>query len=286
MGVEATRWRTMKSSRPDPISILKALIYEHSGIHLSRKDEGVLKTRLGRRLTALALASAGEYVEFLLSPEGPREILSLLDAVTINYTFFFREAQSFQFLAAEALPKILARRAAGGPPRIRVWSAGCSSGEEPYSLAMTLAEAAARPQAWDFRVLATDINRRVLRVGARAVYPVSRLTGVPQEYHYKYLTRDAETPEDCLRVSPELREAVVFRRLNILEEVASLRNVFDVVLCRNVMIYFDEPTKVKLLRTFHNCLAPGGYLLLGASETLGGLPHPFLPAGPSAYRRR
>lgn len=278
----------MESNRPAPRSLeaLKALVYRHSGIALGPKEEGVLKTRLGRRLQALGLSSVDAYVAFVQGAGGAAEIPALLDAVTINYTFFFREAQTFQFLTAEALPRLLASDATRWRPGLRAWSAGCSSGEEPYTLAMVLSEALGGADGGTFRVLATDINRRVLKVGARGVYPLSRLSGVPHEYYYKYLTRDADTGEGSLRVTEELREAVVFRRMNILEEVEAFRGSFDVVLCRNVMIYFDEPTKVRLLRTFHSSLRPGGYLFIGASETLSGLPHPFYPAGPTAYQRR
>lgn len=274
----------MKPSLPaaGPFGALAAVIYEHSGIALTRKDEGVLKTRLARRLRALGLSSAEAYVAYLGGPDGAREVPALLDAVTINYTFFFRESQAFRHLTAEVLPRLRPRPEGG--PALTAWSAGCSSGEEPYALAMTLSEALG--EAGRFRVLATDLNRRVLAIAARGVYPLSRLTGVPQEYRYKYLTRDAETPEGCLRVSAELRAAVVFRRLNLLEEVRALRGAFDVVLCRNVMIYFDEPTKVRLLRLFHGSLRPGGHLFLGASESLSGLAHPFYPVAPAVYRRR
>ncbi|MBI5015443.1 MAG: protein-glutamate O-methyltransferase CheR [Deltaproteobacteria bacterium] len=276
----------MTPSCIDPFEVLRALIFEHSGIRLTRKDDGVLKARVARRLRALRLGSAVEYLRLLRGPDGPIEIQALLDAVTINYTFFFREPQSFQFLTAQALPELLGPSSSGNRRRVRVWSAGCSSGEEPYSIAMTLAEAIPDTRTHDFRVLATDINRRVLTVGAQGVYPQSRVTNVPQEYRSKYLTKDAHTPPAHYRMCSDLRAAVAFRRLNILDEVSSFRGVFDAVFCRNVMIYFDEPTKVRLLRTFHSCLVPGGHLLIGASETLSGLPHPFLPVGPSAYRRR
>jgi chemotaxis protein methyltransferase CheR len=269
----------------DVFPFLRDLIYRHSGIHLTEKDRGVLSTRMGRRLQALSMRDTGEYLRFLQGGEGADEIPSLLDAVTINYTFFFRESQHFQYLTTEVLRRVVPARARDGGRRVRGWSAGCSSGEEPYSIAMTFAEAAGDLDRWDFRLLATDINRRVLRVGARGVYPLSRLTGVPGEYRYKYLVRDGDTPAECLRITEELRRAASFRRLNILEPISSMAGLFDFIFCRNVMIYFDDPTKERLVRNFHRCLAPGGYLFVGASESLSGIPHSFDSAAPSIYHK-
>lgn len=264
---------------------LKALIYRHSGIHLTDRDAGVLRTRVGRRLRELGCSCADEYLELLQGVGAAEEVAALVDAITVNYTFFFREIRQFQFLGTHVFSRLLARQSETRAEAICGWSAGCSSGEEPYSIAMIFAEAGGPVERRGLRVLATDINRRVLGIGARGIYPLSRLSSIPQEYRYKYLIRDDQTPETCLRVASELRTLIDFQHRNILQKAESLRGVFDFVFCRNVMIYFDQPTQVALLRRFHEALRAGAYLFVGSTETLSSVPHPFHLVGPGIYRK-
>ncbi len=270
----------------ETLHFLKRVVYDHSGIHLTHKEEGLLTTRVARRVRDLGLASARAYAELLRAPEGRGEVPSLLDAVTINYTFFFREQAQFHALAAGVIPRLLGERAEeGGRAGLRVWSAGCSSGEEPYSIAITLAEVVGDPERCDARILATDINRKVVRTGSRGIYPEDRFVHMPREYHHKYLVRDAETPEGSFRLCQEIRDLVAFRRFNILKDAPPLRGTLDLIFCRNVMIYFDEPTKARLLGNFLNYLAPGGYLFIGESESLEGGSPGFDAVGPSIFRK-
>ncbi len=269
----------------EAFEFLRAVIYRHSGIFLSAKEAGVARSRLSRRLKQLGLASFPEYVALLQSAEGAREIPALLDAVTTNYTFFFREAEHFRLFTGEALPNALRRREREGSRTLRIWSAGCSSGEEAYSIAMAYADASGDPDRWDCRILATDINRKVLKLAMRAVYPEARLERVPQEYYYRYLTKDAETPEGCLRVCEEIRQLVVFRRQNILVEEPSFVAKFDFIFCRNVMIYFDPPTQSRLARTFAKCLARGGYLFAAPPDVMREVPHGLKELSANVYRK-
>ncbi len=270
---------------PETFRFLKELIYRHSGIHLTEKEAGVLQTRVSRRVRELELASPRAYAELLRGPLARDEIPELIDAVTINYTFFFREKAQFQALAATVLPALDAARQDDPARPLQVWSAGCSSGEEPYSIAISLAEVLGEGGLAGARVLATDINRRVLRIGTRGVYPIERFVHVPYEYRYKYLVLDGDTPAGCLRLSPELRQMVVFRRFNILRNAPPLHNNLDLIFCRNVMIYFDEPTKERLISRFRQYLRPGGYLFIGENEKLSGTGWGLEPCGPSIFRR-
>jgi chemotaxis protein methyltransferase CheR len=267
----------------ETLEFLRHLIHRHSGIHLGGKEQNLLESRVARRVRELGLPSLRAYRGLLLGPSGSGEVATLLDAVTVNYTFFFRETAQFHALAATVFPKLLAGR--GDGEVLRIWSAGCSSGEEPYSIAITLAEVVGSPERCAAQILATDINRKVLRTGADGIYPTSRFTHLPQEYRVKYLVRDRETPVGSLRICEDLRRLVAFRRFNILRDAPPLRNRLDLIFCRNVMMYFDEPTKVRLVTKFLRYLAPGGFVIIGETEALEGGPPGFEKVGPAVYRK-
>jgi chemotaxis protein methyltransferase CheR len=240
---------------------------------------------VGRRLRDLEIDSFAAYLQLLQGNESRDEIPALLDAVTINYTYFFREESQFAALSAEVFPEIVARQEASGGDRVRVWSAGCSSGEEPYSVAIAFHEAVENAEWYDFQILATDINRRVLRTGREGVYPEDRLQQIPQEWRLKYLVRDADTPEGKLRITPEIRQRVRFRRFNLQSDTAPLKDQFDIILCRNVLMYFDEPTQQKLLGRFRAILPRGAYLFVGESDELDTAPPGFTRIGFGVFRR-
>lgn len=261
------------------------LVYRHSGILLGERERGMLETRLTRRVRDLDLPSFAAYRERVRGNAGREEIPALLDAVTINYTYFFREESQFAALSAEVFPEIIARREAEGSDRVRVWSAGCSSGEEPYSVAIAFHEAVANAEWYDFQILATDINRRVLRTARRGCYPEDRLQQIPQEWRSKYLVRDAETPAGHLRLSPEIRQRIRFRRFNLQGNSEPLKDQFDVILCRNVLMYFDPPTQQRLLGRFRDILPRGAYLFVGESDELDIAPPGFTRISFGAFRR-
>lgn len=252
---------------------IRELLHSVSGIKLGAGKQELVKSRVGRRLRALGMASFDEYVGRLAHDRD--ELGRMVDVLTTNKTFFFREPAHFDFIVEHGLP---AWRRAGR--RLRAWSAGCSTGEEPYTLCMVLAEALGDFGAWDTRILATDISPRVLEAARAGVYADGALDGVPAGRRARFF----EPSPAGARVRGELRERVHFARLNLLGHWP-MRGPFDVIFCRNVMIYFDEPTRTRLVTRFRELLAPGGWLLIGHSESLGAAPRGFRPVKPSTYAR-
>jgi chemotaxis protein methyltransferase CheR len=199
----------------------------------------------------------------------------MIDQVTTNKTDFFREPAHFDYLTRKALPEITRTQRT-----VTVWSAGCSSGEEPYTLAMVLKE-----YGCDFIILATDISTKVLDKAKLAVYDDERVGPIPDPLKRKYLLRSKNPAKKLYRVIPALRDCVRFRRLNFMEGDFGFREPMDVIFCRNVIIYFDKPTQERLLNKFCNYLSPQGYIFMGHSETLLGMDVPLVPAAPTVYRR-
>jgi chemotaxis protein methyltransferase CheR len=262
---------------------LAALIHSETGIHLGSEKKTMLEGRLKKRLRELHIGTYREYCEYLFEREGQREEkVSFIDVVTTNKTDFFREPKHFDYLRERALPKIA--EALGGQPAL-LWSAGCSSGEEPYTLAMVLSEYGEAHPGFRFRILATDISTHVLGKAQRAVYPVDAVEPVPPLLRRKYLMRGREREGDRVRVVPELRRLVEFRRLNFMDADYALSEKADGIFCRNVIIYFDRSTQEGILRKLIHWLKPGGYLFVGHSETLHDMNLPVEPLGPALYRR-
>ena len=263
---------------------LRRLVYEESGINLSSEKKTMVETRLKRRLQTLAFSSYGEYCDHVFSGEGRRnEVVALIDAVSTNKTDFFREAGHFEFLIAKALPELARLR--GAARRSLVWSAGCSSGEEPYTLAMVLSEYAQQAQGYHFHVLGTDICTEVLSRATMGVFRAAALAAVPIEFRRKYFMRSRNPESDAMRVIPELRSLIEFRRLNFMEPDFALAEAPEIIFCRNVIIYFDRPTQVSLLGRLVRHLIPGGYFFAGHSESLQGMDLPLTPVAPSVYRK-
>ena len=264
-------------------SRLSAFVYEEAGIRLGPEKRTMLEARLRRRLRSLNLDSYRRYCEYLLTAEGQREeMVPFLDVVTTNKTDFFREAAHFRFLAAEALPE-MAARAEGRP--LLIWSAGCSSGEEPYTLAMVVSEYAEAHPGFRFRILATDLSTQVLERARLGIYSTESVEPVPPGLRKKYLLRSRDRGSNQVRVAPELRRLVEFRRLNFMDADYGLTGQADAIFCRNVLIYFDRATQEAILRKLTRHLAPLGYLFVGHSETLHDMQLPLTARGPALYRR-
>lgn len=264
-------------------SRLSAFIYEEAGIRLGPEKRTMLEARLRRRLRSLSLDSYRGYCDYLFTPEGRREeIIAFLDVVTTNKTDFFREPGHFMFLAEQALPE-MAARAEGRP--VLVWSAGCSSGEEPYTLAMVLSEYAETHSGFRFRILATDLSTQVLEKAQLGVYTTATVDPVPAALRSKYLMRSRDRRSDQVRVVPELRKLVEFRRLNFMNADYGPAGLADAIFCRNVIIYFDRATQEAILRKLTRQLAPLGYLFVGHSETLHDMQLPLTGIGPALYRK-
>jgi chemotaxis protein methyltransferase CheR len=263
---------------------LRSLIYAQSGINLSVEKKTMLELRLRPRLRALAVDSYREYCDYLFSAPGQREeIVPLLDAVSTNKTDFFREPGHFEYLQAKVLPDMMQGNTGGRP--LLVWSAGCSSGEEPYTIAMVLSEYARLHPGLRFRVLATDLCMTVLQEASVAVFNTEVAAPVPAELRRRYFLRSRDRSSKQIRIVPELRNLVEFRRLNFMDTDYGLKEKADVIFCRNVIIYFDRATQENILQKLAGHLAPGGYIFLGHSETLSGLDLPLISAGPSTYRK-
>lgn len=265
---------------------LGRFIHAECGIKIPVQKKVMLEARLKKRLKALGLESYEEYCDYLFSPEGmEQERLNMINVVTTNKTEFFREPRHFEYLVQNALPELIRLCGAGIRRRLSVWSAGCSTGEEPYTLAMVLSEFAARTPGFCFSLLATDISTVVLENAVRGIYSEERIETVPQEFKRKYLARSKDRAKGLVRVLPEVRSLVKFRRLNFLDHDFGMRELQDIIFCRNVIIYFDRPTQEKVLGRLCKHLIPGGYLFMGHSETLSSLDLPLVSVGPMVYRK-
>jgi chemotaxis protein methyltransferase CheR len=266
--------------------VLGEFIQREAGIKMPPVKQTMLQARLQKRLRSLGLKSFSEYREYLFSPDGLRhEMRNMLDAVTTNKTDFFREPTHFTYLTDVLLPGLAQTQRAGYRRPLMTWSAGCSSGEEPYTLAMVLSEFAERTEGFTFRILATDVSSRVLESARTAIYKEQRAEPVPEELKRKYLLRSRDRAQGLVRVVPDLRRLVNFRHLNFMDDTYEMDDSMDIIFCRNVMIYFDRPTQERLIRALCKHLVPGGYVFIGHSETLNGLNVPLLQEAPTIYRK-
>ncbi|HEX7109961.1 MAG TPA: protein-glutamate O-methyltransferase [Aestuariivirga sp.] len=249
-----------------------------AGIILPDYKRNMVYRRVSKRLAALKLRDFGAYQEFLLAPENAAEIEFFVNALTTNKTEFFRENHHFEHLAAVVLPGLVKRRDTSR--KLRIWSAGCSSGQEPYSIAITLAEAIADLARWDAKILATDIDTQMIEHGRRGTYPATEILPVPMHLRQKYIDMQANSG----RMSEALRSLITFNQLN-LHGSWPMTGKFDVVFCRNVIIYFDKPSQRELFDRFANLMVDGGYLYIGHSESLYKVTERFRSIGQSIYQR-
>lgn len=271
--------KTLPTINREQFEAIRRMIHEIAGIAIADGSENMVQTRLVGRVRTLGLSGFDAYLERLERDTTGRELSELVDALTTNKTSFFREAQHFAFLRDVVLPELASR---GGP--MRFWSAGCSSGEEAYSLAMVVREAVPSCDTLGVRILATDISARMLHRAREALYPESALAEVPAPYRARYFQRVPGHTPAKYRVAHDVRRMVRLARLNLLDRWP-MRGPFDVIFCRNVMIYFDHPTQEQLVRRFHALLAPGGYLCIGHSESLSSISHTFRYVQPATYRK-
>ena len=256
------------------------LVMDSTGIVLSDKKRAFVHGRLGRRLRVLGLSDFRQYTMLLESQDGDDERRMLINAVTTNHTSFFREPHHFDYLVQTVLPAIVQSRGAGAA-RLRIWSAGCSTGEEPYTLAMTLLEQQSLLAGWDVKILATDLDTNVVRHASEGVYDAERLETIPAVFRKNYLSvRD----DGKFWIKDEVRELIRFAPLNLLEDWP-MRGPFDLIFCRNVVIYFDKPTQRKLFDRYADLLRPEGWLFIGHSESLLNVTNRFSLVGRTIYRR-
>jgi chemotaxis protein methyltransferase CheR len=263
---------------------IRTLVYERSRISLGSDKRELVGARLAKRLRHLQTGSIGAYCRLLRTPEGEAEFVHLIDVISTHHTAFFRENDHFEFVRSAILPELLSRFRAERWSRFRAWSAACSSGEEPYSLAMVLAESLER-QAWPWQIHATDISHRVVDEARAGIYRQDALESVPPTRRQAFFQRGIGAETGNFRVSAALRAKVEFRQLNLLGEPAPFGEPFHLILCRNVMIYFDHATQEELVERLTRHLVPGGYLLVGHAESLTGIRHQLELVRPAVYRR-
>ncbi len=262
---------------------ISRLVYDQCGIHLTDGKRELVKARLGKRIRNGPFHSFQDYYQYVLKDDSGQELIQLLDSITTNFTFFFREQKHFDFLQTEILPELM-RREPSNKRRLRFWSAACSTGEEPYSIAMSLLEIIDRPSLWDLLILATDLSTKVLKLAESGIYPKERIQSVPPLLIKKYFLRGEGRWKDYVKMKEEVRKLVQFKRLNLMEPFDH-REPFDCIFCRNVMIYFDKKAQQTLVHRLYECLRKGGFLLIGHSESLTGIEHPFQYVRPAVYRK-
>ncbi|HYX05386.1 MAG TPA: protein-glutamate O-methyltransferase [Bacteroidales bacterium] len=263
---------------------LSTYIFTEYGIKMPPVKKIMLQSRLQKRLRELQMNNFKDYVEFVFSEEGQaNEVIHMIDVVSTNKTDFFREPIHFDFLKSVILPEIDATQTAVRP--VKIWSAGCSSGEEPYTIAMTMAEFQEKYPEIDYQILATDISSRILKTALEAIYKESRAELIPMSLKKKYLLKSKDRVNPSVRIVPELRKKVTFQRLNFMEHSYNVSETFDVIFCRNVLIYFDRETQEKVINRLCTKLKPGGYFFLGHSESITNINVPLRQIRPTIFQR-
>jgi chemotaxis protein methyltransferase CheR len=261
---------------------LSAFVNTYSGIKMPDAKQTMLEGRLRRRVRATGFDTLDAYCAYLFDKGGlETEAVALIDAVTTNKTDFFREPKHFEFLQEQALPSLVR----GGRTSLRLWSAACSVGAEPYTMAMLLADFAERSRPLDYFILATDLSTEVLAAARKGIYPSGMLAPVPQDYMRRFVLRSSEPNSNLMRICTPLRSKVGFARLNFMDEAYPIGEPVDIIFCRNVLIYFDKPTQAQVLRRLCECLSSGGYLFIGHSESITGFNLPVRAVANTIFQK-
>lgn len=271
--------------RDSDYKFIRELVYSHSRINLGPDKKELVSARLGKRLRETKITSISDYCRFLQEQESEEELSHLIDAISTNYTFFFREIEHFDFLNKTIVPEMQARRAKENWASFNIWSAACASGEEPYSIAISMAEQFGPTPVWPWRIEATDISHKILQRARVGIYREETLEKVPHNVLRKHFQQGFGPQDGNYRVKPHLQEHITFRQLNLLEGTVPGTDLFHVIFCRNVMIYFDRQTQTELVNKLSKRLVPGGYLYVGHSESLSGISHSLETVKAAIYRR-
>jgi chemotaxis protein methyltransferase CheR len=263
---------------------ISRFVYDYAGINLTENKRELVRARLGKVIRTRGMKGYRHYYEYMSSDDSGEAVRELLNAVSTNLTSFFRESKHFDFITQSLVPELAAEAKRHNSWRIRAWSAGCSSGEEPYSIAMTLLEALPEAARWDIKILASDIDTNMVACAASGIYEARAVTAIPAPLLKKYFQRSGEGEQARYQVKPEVKERMAFRYLNLMEPWP-FKGHFDFIFCRNVMIYFDKATQERLVNNFCRFLRPGGHLFIGHSEGLSGVNHEFKYVKPTIYRK-
>jgi chemotaxis protein methyltransferase CheR len=257
-------------------------VYEHTGIVLDERKREMVYRRLMRRTRHLKLSSFGDYCEILKAGNDEGELKQFINAITTNLTSFFRENHHFQYLESNFLPEVMKEVR---QRRLRIWSAGCSTGEEPYSIAITLQRAFATVLPnWDAKILATDLDTDVLTKANSGIYGIDRVSDIPEDIKKKWFRKGTGAQARAVQVNPHLRKLITFKQLNLLGEWP-MKGPFDIIFCRNVVIYFDKNTQHELIDRYYQLLKPGGLLIMGHSENLGAHAKRFELIGKTIFKK-
>ncbi len=259
-------------------------VYRHCGINLTEAKKTLVRARLAKRLKMAKTATFSAYIDFVLSgtKAAQQEFGDMVDAISTNFTSFFREEAHFNFLRQKILTPLKEKYPQGG--KLRIWSAASSSGEEPYTIAIVLQEELEGRGHWDYRVLATDVSRRMLERARAGSFDQERVEPLTPLQKQKYLVPNVIEGQKVYQAAPVIRQRVQFQYLNLMDSW-SFQEPFDVIFCRNVMIYFDKTTQSRLVNRMYDVLKPGGYLFIGHSESLTGIEHPYRYIQPAVHQR-
>lgn len=262
---------------------ISTFVYAQCGINLSKPKKVLVESRLQKRLSALKMGSFSAYCDHVMSKAGEKEeLVHLIDAISTNKTDFFREPVHFDFLENEVIPRFMARRE---DRTFKVWSSACSSGEEPYTTAMVLEECALRHAGLRYMITASDISTRVLERAVKGIYEERVAAAIPMNLRRRYLLRSKNQDSPTVRIDPSLRCKVQFKRINLTEDVIEVEPDFDIIFCRNVLIYFDRKTQEQVVRKLVSKLRPGGYLFIGHSESIYHMSLSLQQVKPTIFRR-
>ena len=261
---------------------LSSYIQGNYGIKMPPIKKTVLQGRLQKRLRKLEIADYKTYVDFVFSKEGENEIIHMMDVVSTNKTDFYREPIHFELLEEDILHEIFKRKGRG---KINVWSAGCSSGEEPYTIAIVLNEFKIKNPGFDFQIIATDISTQMLQQGANAVYKEDRIEAIPLTIKKKYFLKSKDRNNPKVRLTNELRNKVKFQRLNFMDDVYQINESFDIIFCRNALIYFERENQEIVINKLCNKLIPNGYFFLGHSESITNMNVPLKSLRPTVFTK-
>jgi chemotaxis protein methyltransferase CheR len=265
---------------------LTAFLHSQYGIHMPPAKKSLLEGRLHKRMKSIKISSFSHYCDFLFTDKGMEEELAcLLDVVTTHKTDFFREPSHFTYLTGKVIPELENRNGGTLSGKFQIWSAACSTGEEPYTMAIVLSEYASRSPGFDFSILATDISKQVLDEAKTAVYSTEKIEPIPMPLRRKYLLRSRDPERRVVRMAPEIREKIAFHKLNLAASSYPVPDGLDAIFCRNVLIYFDVPTQERLIGQFYDHLAPGGHLFMGHAEILNNPKVPLQYVAPTIYRK-
>jgi len=263
--------------------LISKLVYDQFGIKLTEKKKALVIGRLQKVLKKLGFHKFSDYYNYVINDSSKLAISELINQISTNYTYFYREGKHFDFFLKVALPEIIEKLKKSRSNDIRIWCAGCSSGEEAYTLAMLLMEYLDKDyRFWNAGILATDISEKALNVAKEGIYTTNEISSLPKTYIQKYFKR---LNEDKWEVSEKLRKEVTFRRFNLMNNVYPFKGEFHIVFCRNVLIYFDSITRTKIIGNIHQFLIPNGYLFIGHSESLGREQNLFKYLLPAVYKK-